>query len=269
MAIELLAAVLMLTGVLAPLGAAVAVGFFLGATVLLAATRGRDPTASCGCVGARRHEPIRGITLARSGLLSVISAGALFAAGSPWLRITHPALVAAAALEWMVIGLLSPELRARHREQPDWARSRSLRKAVELVRDSSTFALLRDQLASTVPADAWREDDGGSHVVLFNLRPDPSASERYLAFAVAPRSNEILRFGELQLQPTVDGWKASHRPVQSGDGQSSAAASSAGGAGRSRSPANGSVAAPELAIWHPHVPAPSESAEFSSAALNP
>ncbi len=246
-AVELIIGALLVSGALAPFTAAAAVGFFVGAMALLAITRSRDPTASCGCMGAGRQDPIGPIALVRAGLLATMSTGAIFAPDSLWARFAHPTCAVATCLGWILIGMVSPELRSPRSERPDWARSRSLKKAVRLARESPAFAILREQLVSTIPTDAWRDDDDGSRVVLFTLRPDSTGAERFLAFAVEPRANAILRFGELQLRPTMDGWKASHHAVGNGIARPTSGVPPTDRTKRSPSSA---IPSDTLAVWH-------------------
>jgi hypothetical protein len=213
-ALELALAAQLLAGVGDPRWAgAGAAGLFGSAALLLAVTRRRSPDTPCGCFGAHSDQPIDGATVARAAVLALLSLASVFGPADLWsATLGEPVAVLALGLEALAFVWLSPEFSVQGAFPAEWIRDAELRRAVRTARRSPAFRRLRGRLRSAWPVDAWADPDDGNNVVLFDMDASAPTGERYLAIAVAPRTGEIVRAGQLQLRQTARGWEASHLP---------------------------------------------------------
>jgi hypothetical protein len=193
--------------------ASIAAGVLLTAAVLtLLVARNRMSTASCGCLGTRSDKPIGLTTILRAGVLALLAFGpAAFGAGSWTNAFDSLPAVAVMLLEVVLLARLSPELPRPH-ERAEWTRSRRLRRAVRIVRRTEDYRRHRQRLRSRRPADAW--SDAQRDIVLFELAEKTDFGESWLAFAVERATGSVVETSELSLTPTVQGWKASNRVVE-------------------------------------------------------
>jgi hypothetical protein len=125
--------------------------------------RERRPDAGCGCFGELSHTPVSWRVVAR---VAFLCAAALAAIGAPPLRMPGSAgqawlTLAVAAAELALLAVLSPEvgqliLRLSHAE-PCELREVPVDRTLSALHSSAPWRRYRPFLATTAPADVWRE----------------------------------------------------------------------------------------------------------------
>jgi hypothetical protein len=125
--------------------------------------RHRRPSAGCGCFGDLSETPVSTRTLARSVLLCAASAASI---GVPPMRLPASAtqalmLLATAAVELLVIAVLSPEVgqlmvRLGYSD-PCEARRVPVARSIASLRGSRPWRSYQRYLTAHEPADVWRE----------------------------------------------------------------------------------------------------------------